>query len=946
MAFKITPDIVKNATKRVVQTRRIEPTSAVVEAAKDQAEGVKNTILENSRLNRGAQRPPQRGATPAFQFEDLRNLTPKPKIKIDTPRNIVPEDNRPKMFDESEFRLLIQDSEARPEDFVPLRTVKVEKTPPSTEVIAAGKRYFSVDNSVFGPRANTYSEGSLEDNNTFVEDPLRGRAGKYWTLDRKDRGFVFVDRAVQQIRDNSPYTFIVQEPHNDREPSDFGRTRQWVAIRGNRDRFKNARNAYSRDYWSSFIRGGRYEGSSAKSKGKAIDYSSTVRTGQIFFDHSYDMPVPFNDEEIKEFQVPQGALVAETKHEYNFYIEDYEKTITRDRRVRDNTLPNLYVFMSELRNEEPNPEFRNFITLDDTLATDEQFSKVARRKIGRKKFDIKEHPIGQYFDIYGRQYGKAVENGASERLDRKFSNIAVPLEEIDLFNKFNEKSEMFPMLMDLSIGTDRTTTFAQILADSQLTNDFMARVINRHIANNAAFLDAQTATETIVQRAEGDNKRKVSRFESVRRRVWDVADLVEELREGGTPLNPDAAIFLGNHEQEVRASSSPQFKFFKSLMFTIFLGKFQSLVNQKFRTFDELMTGEQAYSETVMYRISKHEFGPNNAPIQNIWLPNSNEIDVLRYLDTQVKYNKRYVYKVWAYQLVIGTKYWYTNLDADSYDHHASFMVNMEPSVQLVETPYVETTLRVTDKPPVPPDIDIIPYKGVDNEMLFYMKGNVGEFDADPVLIQPTDQAVFNTIRESQKKKVNEKITFGSDDPVSVFQIFRIDQKPRSYDDFTGNLQAQVRTDVDLSSLQKASSAAFVDELEPNRKYYYTIRSIDVHSQLSNPTPVFEVEIINENGLVFPTIRCVEFEKMPRAPDKPARRFVQIVPTVLQSLINEEQSGYEDAETAEDVKRKLHLGVASDAVWDKKFKIRITSKSTGKKVELLVGFEHKNAEKA
>lgn len=936
MAFKITPDIVKNATKKVVKTRRIEPTSRVLEEAKEQAEKVKE------RVSRIGKSPQKKGGLETIR----RGMVPKPKIKINTPKKIIPEDNRPQMLDESGFRTLLQDSEARPEDFVELRSVKTEKTPPSTEVIAAGKRYFSVDTQLFGPREEDYSNQALEDNQQFVVDPLRGRAGKYWTIDSKNKGFAFVERVASRNKSPTPYTLLVKEAHNDDSPSDFGRTRQWVALKGNRNAFKNARNQYSRDFWSAYVGGGEYAGSSKKSKGQTINYNPTVRMGEFFFDHAYEMPVPFNDEEIKDFQVPHGALVSEATHEYNFYIEDYEKTITRDRRVLDNTLPNLYVFMSELRNEEPNPEFRNFITLDDTLATDEQFSKIARRKVGRKKFDIKEHPIGQYFDIFGRQYGSAVQKGATERLARKFSNIAVPLEEIDLFNKFNEKSEMFPMVVDISVGTDRTTTFAQILADSQLTNDFMARVINRHVANNAAFLDAQTATETIVQRAGGDNKRKVSKFESAQRRTWDVAELIEELREGGEKLNPESAIFLGNHEAEVRANNSPQFKFFKSLMFTIFLGKMQSLVKQKFRTYDELMGGEPAYSETVMYRISKHEFGPGNPAIQNIWLPNSNRIDVLRYLDTQVKYNKRYTYKVWAYQLVIGTKYWYSSLDATSYDHHASFMVNMEPSIQLVETPYMETTLRVTDKPPVPPDVNIIPYKGVDNEMLFYMKGNVGEFDADPVLIQPTDQAVFNTIRESQKKRTNEKITFGSDDPTSVFQIFRIEQRPKSYSDFTGNLRASVRTDVSLASLQKASSAAFVDEIEPNQKYYYIIRSIDVHGQLSNPSPVFEVEIINENGLVFPTIRCVEFEKMARASDKPARRFIQIVPTVLQSLINEEKSGYENAETAEDVRKKINLGVTTDAVWDKTFKMRLTSKSTGKKVELVFGFEHKDSEKA
>ena len=42
-------------------------------------------------------------------------------------------------------------------------------------------------------------------------------------------------------------------------------------------------------------------------------------------------------------------------------------------------------------------------------------------------------------------------------------------------------------------------------------------------------------------------------------------------------------------------------------------------------------------------------------PIQNIWIPNSNSIDIFEYVDTQVKYNKEYTYVVTAYQLSVGT---------------------------------------------------------------------------------------------------------------------------------------------------------------------------------------------------------------------------------------------------------------------------------------------------
>ena len=76
-------------------------------------------------------------------------------------------------------------------------------------------------------------------------------------------------------------------------------------------------------------------------------------------------------------------------------------------------------------------------------------------------------------------------------------------------------------------------------------------------------------------------------------------------------------------------------------MFTIFLEKLRKLVRDKFRTYEQVMKGTPAYSETILYRVAKFEGGPNGTPIQNYYFPNSNEVDVLRFIDTQVKYGTK-----------------------------------------------------------------------------------------------------------------------------------------------------------------------------------------------------------------------------------------------------------------------------------------------------------------
>ena len=65
----------------------------------------------------------------------------------------------------------------------------------------------------------------------------------------------------------------------------------------------------------------------------------------------------------------------------------------------------------------------------------------------------------------------------------------------------------------------------------------------------------------------------------------------------------------------------------------------------------------------------------------------------------------------------------------------------------------------------------------------------------------------------------------------------------------------------------------------------------------------------------------------------------------MQSWIDEDKSGYALAKSAEDIKSKIHLGAVNDSLWGKNFKIRLTSRSTGKKVDLNVKFDHKPVEK-
>ena len=141
----------------------------------------------------------------------------------------------------------------------------------------------------------------------------------------------------------------------------------------------------------------------------------------------------------------------------------------------------------------------------------------------------------------------------------------------------------------------------------------------------------------------------------------------------------------------------------------------------------------------------------------------------------------------------------------------------------------------------------------------------------------------------------------------------------------------------------ESDAGALTDDIQPNRKYYYMFRVVDVHGNVSNPSPIFEVEMVDDGGTVYLIQNIIELEEPnTKEVSKSLKKYLQIKPTFQQSLLNVPPSDkptpsafdYGETGSSGDIK----LGLAQEAVWGKKFKIRITSKSSGKQIDLNVTF--------
>jgi hypothetical protein len=743
--------------------------------------------------------------------------------------------------------------------------------------------------------------------------------------------------------------------------------------------------------WKKYVQGGQSQNNTL--------VLPLIEKNKTFFDYAFQLDLPFSKKELEKFAGVNNPLVTDIKMDYNFLVQNYENTI---KEVDEILLPNMYIIQSEIRDDvmssgqgkiNANTYFDKIITLNGHLdpspfklkeveeknrgskfRRDNQRGKTARPTF-EKIADINAiDMVGEYFDNYALRMrdlvtvipgdfledinrDRARRDSISElyKLGEKVRRIGIPISNMGILNEFYDKKEMYPMFVDIQFSTDKTTQLAQILKDSQLSSNFIFNMMRSDISNSGfekkKFVEAIEYIEEVKNEIGGVQLNKKFTFQTNERRTWNITKWLKNFDEKDivsseiSSIQEDIGLFLDKETDEVvMQSNNPSYVFFRNLLEVIFIGKLKKLIKDKFRTYEEMMNGKLAYSETVLYRVERKlvnsvsTINPFFAP-QNYYFPNANEIDVLKFVDTQVKYGVPYVYSIYAYQAVIGTQYSYDNVVMG--DRITSFQVTQEPSILLVEVPYYQFKGAIVDDPPICPDVDIIPYKGVNNELLMFFNGGIGDVYLDPIIIEPQEQADISLFRKIKGYDLNEKIRYKADDFTGVFQVYRIEEHPSSYSDFARNLLVAVESDIDRRTPQGATAASYKDKIKPNKKYWYCFRAVDYHGHMSNPSPVFQVQMIDNSGVIYPLIEVVDFiDKKQKKLTKNMRRFMYIKPKFAQTLINEAKSGIENVESVKDI-NNVFLGVNEQTVFGKDYLIRLTSKQTGKIVEFVVNFDHR-----
>jgi hypothetical protein len=184
------------------------------------------------------------------------------------------------------------------------------------------------------------------------------------------------------------------------------------------------------------------------------------------------------------------------------------------------------------------------------------------------------------------------------------------------------------------------------------------------------------------------------------------------------------------------------------------------------------------------------------------------------------------------------------------------------------------------------------------------------------------------------------------DDYVTEYEVYRVTDKPKSWDDFRNGVKTTLSTKYFTGPNQyiMTPSVSFVDTILANTDYYYIFRCKDVHGHMSSFGDIFYIHTIAQGSRHIPIIKTISSEVFDsnkydyRRKLKTVQRYIMIAPAYLQAVIDKTAIPKKDSinEIPEQVYK---LGIASASPWNKKYKLRIRSKQSGRVIDVNFSFK-------
>lgn len=382
---------------------------------------------------------------------------------------------------------------------------------------------------------------------------------------------------------------------------------------------------------------------------------------------------------------------------------------------------------------------------------------------------------------------------------------------------------------------------------------------------------------------------------------------------------------------------------------------------------DEGFFKNSNYSETVCYRITKTDTATGK--VVHWFVPNFPGLDVVEIFDSNLRFARGsdQRYEVFALKATIAVEYQYKTkkpydlsklsdggaelitdkiitTDYATPKPDLFFTVEANPAINFIEVPYfTKNDVIVYDSAPAKPNLQFFARRGVDNKMLVLFAGYNDQYPAKKIPILSQD----GTRNSNSELYARQHYGFASDEnyykseaeDADKFEVFVLDKQPNKYSDFSSAKRFEVKNTTNGALIEQLKEnnlpygKSFVIPMEPNKDYWVMARVIDFNGNISDPSTVFKVKIINDDGYINPQISVFDFDTAglpPGVVKTPSfNKFISVRPAFQHTLVTT------------DLNNNALVGSGETQPFGKTYKIRFKSKKTNKKFDVNVFFEKK-----
>jgi hypothetical protein len=634
----------------------------------------------------------------------------------------------------------------------------------------------------------------------------------------------------------------------------------------------------------------------AKSKYK---YGVIPSTDSTFYDSVFEHPLPFHENETNFLNIPVFHIVEASLVNRGFQTEGLGSS---GRIISEYQKPSIYRSFFE----EKNLETLELNNLQNGCIPADRIQKFPSEQV--EDFPAANTKLEKQSESFVR-IKIATRQGRENFIGQLLRNSKMDRHVLDLITTEDEEytshRELFAQITDDAIKLPGMDIYGDLFTDNDRSQHGIFTKVNNEFA----------------------------------KKIED-----QSVYAGGTRIQDTSEYPMGyyNHDKPFLLS------FEDAITSHIFLSELRDHVKaQGFnRTFEEVLNGRKAHSEIIAYHVEKAD-AETGEIIQDFYFSDSNEVLEIDFVDNQILLGKKYRYRVFAVNMVLATEYKY--LQATGFTSArgpytgpldinlvTTLPVNARLKYSIVETPYFEKTISVFDKPPMFPQINFLPYQGVEDEIGFLLQSGGGEVLELPMPIRNGDSDAFATMAEAQGKGVEEALLYGTDDLPTGFELLCMQgSEPTSYSDFS---TAQVKT-FDAHG----KTGFFKLNIKPNEYYYAIFRTLE-GDMISNPTEVFRFMMVSyENGIYF-DVQTIEMEQPKETNLISFEKILKIEPHIEHTFLNIAPES-ESAEDRTNFRMSAPVIVPGDIgrqdrpLWGKKLKIRLRSRTTGKELDIKLIFE-------